>query len=280
MLSWKKSIASQATASTRSPLRTIVSPRSQDLTTSSTPSAARLCAWSVSSAENEELGTTSGWISAAPSDVSVALRSPAKRISIPSRIDATSVSRSSARATVSSTLIDSARTASQRSGSRARRVSRSSVPIVFVSTPARITARSSGVTAVANAASIGAVSRSNSRTCCAATDAPRAIVKSYCGSTASRAAWRARSVRISLVYSAARGAWTLVGAGLPCSSSAWAGRKSRPRTIDMAATSSADAAISRPASRRVNWLLADSVELASIVRRLVSREGTTQCSVS
>ena len=217
-------MASKATSSTRSPLLTIVSPRCHDFTTSATPSAARLRACSVSTAENDELGTIRGWIRAAASAASGPVRSPANRPWIPSRIGASSVSRSSERSTVSRILAASARRASQRTASRASSVALSSVPRSPARVSARIAARSSGVTPSANAASIGATLRSSSRTCCAATEAPRAIVKSYWGSTASRAASRSRSVRTSLTYCAARGAATLEEAGMPSSSCVWAGR--------------------------------------------------------
>ncbi len=136
-------IASQATASIRSPLRTIVSPRSHCLLTSATPSAARVLAASVAEVENDELATTSGRINEAPSAVSGLVRSPANRLRIPSRIVDTSVSLSSARSAVSSTRAASARTAAQRSGVSPLRVSRSSLGSPPGSTSARSVARSS-----------------------------------------------------------------------------------------------------------------------------------------
>ena len=199
-LSLKYWIASQAVASIRSPVRTMVSPFSHDFDMSGTSPAWRFCSDVVFSAEYDELATTSGRIRAAPSVVSGPVRSPAKRLAMPSRIVDSAVSRSSERSTVSSTREASARTAAQRLASRPTRVWRTS----SLSSPGRTSvssvARSWGDTPSAKAASTGETFVSNSLTCWAAAEAPRAIVKSYCGSTAPRAAWRAWSVRTLLTY--------------------------------------------------------------------------------
>ena len=109
--------------------------------------------------------------------------------------------------------------------------------------------------------------RSKSPSCWLATAIAPALVKSYCGCTAARAASRACSVSTALTYCVVRFAWTFAGAGLPTSSSGWAGRKSKPRIIAIAAISSRDAPISRPASRRVKASVC-SVERASMATTL------------
>ena len=49
---------------------------------------------------------------------------------------------------------------------------------------------------------------------------------------------------------------------------------------DIATASAAEAATSRPASRRVNWVLAGSAEVDSMVVDPGVPAGTAQCSVS
>ena len=216
-------------------------------------------------------------MSAAPSEVSAPVRSPANRASMPSRIVATSVSRSSR---ALHRVEDAGRLGAH--GIPAWRLQADERLAVVASPGPRRGRRRAGrrgpraVTPSANAASIGATLRSSSRSCCAATDAPRAIVKSYSGSTSSRAAWRARSVRTSLVYCSVRGACTFAGAGLPSSSSVWAGRTSRPRITDIAAISRTDARIRRPASRRVKRLAGSAVR-ASMAFGPPTKEVSAPC---
>ena len=231
---------------------------SQAFSTGATAVAACCRRVSVSWGSYAELAITSGPMRAAARPRSSTFRSPAIRPARLSRTSGTCVSLSSVRSTVSRTRAASVRTPAQRSGVSAWSVviwSAESAGIAAL----RSTMRSAGVTPSANAASIGLTRRSNAWDCWTAMASAWAAVKSYCGPTSLRAASRAASVRIALSYWPARGANTLDGAGLSTSSCDWAGRKSRPRITDIATTSTAAAAIRRPASRRVNRIAGSEV---------------------
>ena len=118
------SISSNWIALICSPLRTSTWVGRIVTRTGVTASAARSRAWAVSSALNDELGTTSGLISSAASIRSASSRPPAIRPDNRLRLSATSVSRSSVRSVASRTRAASVRTTAHREASSPTKVFR------------------------------------------------------------------------------------------------------------------------------------------------------------
>ena len=151
-------------AVTRSPLRTTVSSLAIDSRTGATAAAAWATAWSVSAWSNEELASTSGASSSAASARSACDRPAPMRLGGWLRVPARSVSRSSARSSMSRTRPASDRIVVQRSGVRPWSVvtagaERSSIAV------ASSCVRSSALRSPAKAASTASVRPVNARAC-------------------------------------------------------------------------------------------------------------------
>ena len=201
--------------------------RSQLLMTGWTSSAARARAWLVRSAENDELATTSGRDQRGGERplVGVEVAGHAARRST-SLIEATSVSRSSARSTVSSTRAASVRTAVQRSEVSPRSV----VRVVRREARERVLEDRRAVggrDARGERRVDGATLLSNARSCCAAIAAPlgREVVLGL--DRGARGVARCCGEDVARVLGGARRRRGRAR-GLPASSRGCAGRKSMP----------------------------------------------------
>ena len=256
------SIFSMSAAVSRVPLRTTTSLRAILTTIGLTAASTLSFSRSVSSWLNDELGTTRSRISSAASNRSEASSPPAMSPVRRVLVAATSVSRSSVRSTASRTRADSARTADQPSPSRPARVavaaSDRSGRAVWSSA-----ARSSSVISVAKIVSTLDTCRSNASACSAAIAIAFSLVKSYTGSTSSRAFWRAAAVWTSLSNSTAIGATMSDATMSPALRVRVSfGRKSAPRIAVRIRTRIPDAMIRRVASLRVKREIATAREVS------------------
>ena len=192
------SICSRAWAVIRSPLRTIAWFWLTATTVGEIASAARSRAASVAAWSKPEFATSSGPTISAESLRSASFNPPRIRPASRVRTSARSASRSSLDSSWSRIRALSLRTASQRGGASDMRIAReSSVRLGMAVSRRRV--RSASEIEGSNALSTGATTRANASACWRATAEALSGVKSYCGSTALRAASRVCAVRMSLV---------------------------------------------------------------------------------
>ena len=143
---------------------------------------------------NDEFGTRSGLISSAASIRSASSRPPAIRPDRPVLASATWVSRSSVRSVASRTRAASVRTAAHRAASSPISVFVRGLPGARGRRSRAAAARSSVPRSAANVVSMRCTRRSKASCCSSAIAIAFSLVKSYCGSTAARAAARASVV--------------------------------------------------------------------------------------
>ena len=239
----------------------------------------------MSSSLNDEFGTSSGLISSAASIRSASSRPPAIRPDRRLRASATSLSRSSVRSVASRTRAASVRTTAQRAASSPTSVFRAALDRSEIAV-SRSVAWLAADRLAEKVVSICRTRRSKATCCSAAIAMAFSVVKSYCGSTAARAAACASVVWTSLSKSMARGATMSRGARSPTAtwSGCW-GRMSAPRIAASATIRIAAAIARREASRRVKPALAatervsisvsagGSVPAAVVGREVGTREG-------
>ena len=182
-----------------------------------------------------------------------------------SRTWATSVSRSSPRSVTSRTRAASVRTAGQRRGARFTSTLRASA-LRPGRTPSSSAARWSADVSGAKAESTAATRLVNAPSWPSAIAIARSVVKSYCGSTLSRAAGRAWVVSSSLVKLSARWATMSEVASSPARRS-MPGVRSSPRIMVMTTTSPPNDRRRRVRSWRLGRRRAPTVACA-VTRRL------------